>query len=84
MTTEGMQLTRNNRSVLATAAAAPAGTGTLMPNGQIVSEASGKCLDASGQTTADDSPTALWSCNSGPNEAWSRLQRPLTGGRRHP
>ncbi|MFD8720902.1 glycoside hydrolase [Streptomyces sp. NPDC059629] len=44
----------------------------LNANGQILSEASGKCLDVSGQATADGSQVILYSCNSGPNEAWSR------------
>ncbi|RPE38429.1 O-glycosyl hydrolase [Streptomyces sp. Ag109_O5-1] len=44
----------------------------LNANGQILSEASGKCLDVSGQATADDSQVILYSCNGGPNEAWSR------------
>ncbi|MHC3469764.1 glycoside hydrolase [Streptomyces sp. 7R007] len=45
----------------------------LNANGQIVSEASGKCLDVSGQATADGSKVILYSCNGGANEAWSRL-----------
>ncbi|MFK0108376.1 glycoside hydrolase [Streptomyces sp. NPDC091217] len=44
----------------------------LNANGQILSEASGKCLDVSGQATADGSQVILYSCNSGTNEAWSR------------
>ena len=44
----------------------------LNANGQIVSEASGKCLDVSGQATADGSRVILYSCNGGSNEAWSR------------
>ncbi|WP_458247905.1 glycoside hydrolase [Streptomyces sp. MAI_2237] len=44
----------------------------LNANGQILSEASGKCLDVSGQATADGSGVILYSCNGGGNEAWSR------------
>ncbi|MEV6838257.1 glycoside hydrolase [Streptomyces sp. NPDC051133] len=44
----------------------------LNSDGQIVNEASGKCLDVSGQGTADGSTVILYSCNGGPNEAWSR------------
>ncbi|MFD4510094.1 glycoside hydrolase [Streptomyces sp. NPDC058457] len=44
----------------------------LNANGQILSEASGKCLDVSGQATADGSRVILYSCNSGANEAWTR------------
>jgi O-glycosyl hydrolase len=44
----------------------------LNGNGQIVSEASGKCLDVSGQATADGSKVILYSCNGGGNEAWTR------------
>lgn len=44
----------------------------LNANGQILSEASGKCLDVSGQATADGSKVILYSCNGGGNEAWSR------------
>ncbi|MFI1364390.1 glycoside hydrolase [Streptomyces griseochromogenes] len=44
----------------------------LNANGQIVNEASGKCLDVSGQATADGSGVILYSCNGGPNEAWTR------------
>ncbi|POX45332.1 glycoside hydrolase [Streptomyces sp. Ru72] len=44
----------------------------LNASGQIVSEASGKCLDVSSQATADGSKVILYSCNGGPNEAWAR------------
>ncbi|MGC0328813.1 O-glycosyl hydrolase [Streptomyces sp. SAI-170] len=44
----------------------------LNGNGQIVSEASGKCLDVSGQATADGSRVILYSCTGGTNQAWSR------------
>ncbi|MCI3271498.1 glycoside hydrolase [Streptomyces cylindrosporus] len=44
----------------------------LNANGQILSEASGKCLDVSGQATADGSKVILYSCNGGANEAWAR------------
>jgi hypothetical protein len=44
----------------------------LNGNGQIVSEASGKCLDVSGQATTDGSRVILYSCNGGSNEAWTR------------
>ncbi|MFE2103463.1 glycoside hydrolase [Streptomyces sp. NPDC059468] len=44
----------------------------LNSNGQIVNEASGECLDVSGQATADGSRVILYSCNGGTNEAWTR------------
>ncbi|MFJ9862803.1 glycoside hydrolase [Streptomyces sp. NPDC101165] len=44
----------------------------LNSNGQIVNEASGTCLDVSGQATADGSKVILYSCNGGTNEAWTR------------
>ncbi|WP_280896137.1 MULTISPECIES: glycoside hydrolase [unclassified Streptomyces] len=44
----------------------------LNSNGQVVSEASGTCLDVGGQATADGSRVGLWSCNGGTNQAWSR------------
>ncbi|MFI8237812.1 glycoside hydrolase [Streptomyces sp. NPDC085866] len=61
-------------SGLTTAAATGDGTQQwlLNSNGQIVNEASGKCLDVSGQATADGSKVILYSCNGGTNEAWSR------------
>ncbi|MFC3574586.1 glycoside hydrolase [Streptomyces yaanensis] len=59
-----------------TTAADPTGDGTqrwlLNSNGQIVNEASGKCLDVSGQATADGSKVILYSCDGGSNEAWFR------------
>ncbi|WBO63033.1 glycoside hydrolase [Streptomyces camelliae] len=59
-----------------TASATATGDGTqrwlLNGNGQIVNEASGKCLDVSGQATADGSEVILYSCNGGANEAWAR------------
>ncbi|MEV6479789.1 glycoside hydrolase [Streptomyces sp. NPDC051576] len=45
----------------------------LNGNGQILSEASGKCLDVSGQSTADGGKVILYSCNGGANEAWSKV-----------
>ncbi|MFJ5972549.1 glycoside hydrolase [Streptomyces sp. NPDC093060] len=61
-------------SGLTTAAATGDGTQQwlLNSNGQIVNEASGKCLDVSGQATADGSKVILYSCNGGTNEAWTR------------
>ncbi|QIJ66781.1 beta-glycosidase [Streptomyces sp. JB150] len=44
----------------------------LNANGQIVSEASGKCLDVSGEATADGSRVILHSCTGGANQAWFR------------
>ncbi|GAB2716393.1 glycoside hydrolase [Streptomyces bullii] len=44
----------------------------LNPNGQIVNEASGKCLDVSGQATADGSKVTVYTCNGGTNQAWTR------------
>ncbi|MGY4924795.1 glycoside hydrolase [Streptomyces sp. 900105755] len=59
-----------------TATADPTGDASqrwlLNANGQILSEASGKCLDVSGQATADGSKVILYSCNGGANEAWTR------------
>lgn len=45
----------------------------LNGNGQILGEASGKCLDVSGQSTADGGKVILYSCNGGANEAWSKV-----------
>ena len=39
-------------------------------NGQVVSEASGTCLDVGGQATAEGSKVGLWTCNGGTNQAW--------------
>ncbi|MFD8812387.1 glycoside hydrolase [Streptomyces sp. NPDC059627] len=59
-----------------TATAGPTGDASqrwlLNANGQILSEASGKCLDVSGQATADGGKVILYSCNSGTNEVWTR------------
>ncbi|MFF7172471.1 glycoside hydrolase [Streptomyces pseudovenezuelae] len=44
----------------------------LNSNGQVVSEASGTCLDVGGQATADGSRVGLWTCNGGTNQAWFR------------
>nr|WP_107054650.1 glycoside hydrolase [Streptomyces sp. NRRL WC-3725] len=59
-----------------TASAAYSGDGTqrwlLNADGQIVNEASGKCLDVSGQATADGSRVILYRCTGGANEAWTR------------
>jgi Ricin-type beta-trefoil lectin domain len=41
----------------------------LNSDGQILNEASGKCLDVSGQATADGSKVILYSCDGGSNEA---------------
>ncbi|MGN5380708.1 RICIN domain-containing protein [Streptomyces lasalocidi] len=37
-----------------------------------MNEASGRCLDVSGQATADGSGVILHSCDGGADEAWSR------------
>lgn len=67
-------LTAGSSGLTATAAATDDGTQRwlLNGNGQIVNEASGKCLDVSGQATADGSKVILYSCNGGANEAWTR------------
>ncbi|MFJ2000679.1 glycoside hydrolase [Streptomyces chartreusis] len=44
----------------------------LNSNGQIVSEASGKCLDVGGQATADGSKVGVYTCNGGANQVWLR------------
>ncbi|GHI02534.1 beta-glycosidase [Streptomyces cellostaticus] len=44
----------------------------LNSNGQIVNEATGQCLDVSGQASADGSGVILYSCNGGTNESWTR------------
>ncbi|WP_079161253.1 RICIN domain-containing protein [Streptomyces fodineus] len=44
----------------------------LNADGQIVNEASGQCLDVSGQATADGSKVILYSCDGGTNEACTR------------
>ncbi len=59
-----------------TTAPAYRGDGTqrwlLNGNGQIVDEASGRCLDVSGQATADGSEVILHRCTGGANEVWTR------------
>ena len=55
----------------------PAG-GTAPPPpaaGAIVGQASGKCLDITGQATANATPIQLWTCTQAANQAWS-----ATGG----
>ncbi|WP_316753029.1 RICIN domain-containing protein [Streptomyces herbicida] len=61
-------------SGLSTAAATGDATQRWLLNsdGQIVNEATGKCLDVGGQATADGSAVILYSCNGGTNEAWTR------------
>ncbi|MFD5536619.1 ricin-type beta-trefoil lectin domain protein [Streptomyces sp. NPDC127079] len=44
----------------------------LSANGQILSASSGKCLDVSGQASADGSKVILYSCNGRSNEVWNR------------
>jgi O-glycosyl hydrolase len=57
-----------------TTSSEPTGDGSrqwlLNSNGQVVSEASGLCLDVGGQATAEGSKVGLWTCNGGPNQAW--------------
>ncbi|MFD8392063.1 glycoside hydrolase [Streptomyces sp. NPDC059680] len=67
-------LTAGSPGLRATAAATHDGTQQwlLNGNGQIVNEASGKCLDVGGQATADGSKVNLYGCNGGANEAWTR------------
>ncbi|MEU9242466.1 ricin-type beta-trefoil lectin domain protein [Streptomyces sp. NPDC048385] len=48
------------------------GHGSSAVPGALVGTQSGKCLDVSGQATADGSKVILYSCNSGTNEAWTR------------
>ncbi|MEV5146372.1 glycoside hydrolase [Streptomyces sp. NPDC052727] len=59
-----------------TTTASYSGDGTqrwlLNANGQIVNEASGRCLDVSGQATADGSEVIVYRCTGGANEAWTR------------
>ncbi|MFI1072816.1 ricin-type beta-trefoil lectin domain protein [Streptomyces puniciscabiei] len=66
-------LTAGSSGLTATATATGDGTQQwlLNGNGQIVNEASGTCLDVSGQATADGSEVILYSCNGGTNEAWA-------------
>ncbi len=70
----GSYLTAGSSGLTASATATGDGTQRwlLNGNGQIVNEASGKCLDVSGQATADGSKVILYSCNGGANEAWAR------------
>jgi hypothetical protein len=62
----------------------PAG-GTLPPPaaGSIVGQASGKCLDITGQATANATPIQLWTCTQAANQAWSTtggvLSNPASG-----
>ncbi|MGW7526735.1 glycoside hydrolase [Streptomyces sp. NPDC054783] len=67
-------LTAGSPGLMATATATHDGTQQwlLNGNGQIVNEASGKCLDVSGQATADGSKVITYSCNGGANETWTR------------
>ncbi|MFJ5029169.1 glycoside hydrolase [Streptomyces sp. NPDC088560] len=67
-------LTAGGSGLVASAAATGDGTQRwlLNGNGQIVNEASGRCLDVSGQATADGGKVIVYSCNGGANEAWSR------------
>ncbi|MEU5537350.1 glycoside hydrolase [Streptomyces sp. NPDC020362] len=44
----------------------------LNADGQIVNEATGRCLDVSGRATADGSAVILYSCNGGTNQTWAR------------
>jgi hypothetical protein len=34
------------------------------------SQATGQCIDASGESTQDDTPLILWPCSGGDNQAW--------------
>ncbi|WP_432423024.1 glycoside hydrolase [Streptomyces pseudovenezuelae] len=68
-------LTAGSAGALATAADATGDASQrwlLNANGQILSEASGKCLDVSGQATADGSKVIPYSCNGGTNEVWTK------------
>lgn len=67
-------LTAGSSGLTATAAATGDATQRWLLNsdGQIVNEASGKCLDVGGQATADGSKVIVYSCNGGGNQAWTR------------
>ncbi|MGW0508177.1 glycoside hydrolase [Streptomyces olivaceoviridis] len=67
-------LTAGSQGLTTTAAYSGDGTQRWLLNasGQIVNEASGRCLDVSGQATADGSEVILYRCTGGANEAWTR------------
>ncbi|WP_175409875.1 glycoside hydrolase [Streptomyces sp. TRM64462] len=44
----------------------------LNGNGQVVHEATGRCLDVSGWATAEGSRVVLWTCTGGANQSWAR------------
>ncbi|MEU2711679.1 RICIN domain-containing protein [Streptomyces sp. NPDC007205] len=65
-------------------AATPGDTAQRWPlnsHGQIVNEASGRCLDVDGQATAVGSEVIVCSCNGGSSEAWAGQQAPFPTGR---
>jgi hypothetical protein len=42
-------------------------------SGRLVGAGSGRCLDVTGQATSNGSPVAIWDCNGGANQQWTRL-----------
>jgi hypothetical protein len=41
-------------------------------DGTVVGVGSGKCLDATGNATANGTPLEIWSCNGQPNQKWNQ------------
>jgi O-glycosyl hydrolase len=56
----------DNLSVTAVAGPPPPVTGAL------ISQQSGRCLDVTGQATANGSAVELWDCNGGLNQQWTQ------------
>ena len=38
--------------------------------GQLINPSSGKCLDATGPSSADGTPLQIWTCGGGANQQW--------------
>jgi hypothetical protein len=54
---------------------------TIGAGGSVVNAGSGRCLDATGQGTANGTAVDLWDCNGGANQQWDRgsIAGPLRG-----
>nr|WP_308427507.1 RICIN domain-containing protein [Streptomyces atratus] len=42
-------------------------------NGSLVATASGKCLDATGHSSANDTRLQIWTCAAGADQLWTLL-----------
>ncbi|GAA4908249.1 glycoside hydrolase [Streptomyces coeruleoprunus] len=58
---------------LAACSGAPEERWLLNANGQVVHEASGRCLDVNGWDTAQGTRVGLWTCTGGSNQTWTRV-----------